>query len=367
MKSRKWIFYIGLMAIVVMFGVAMKPDTEEAKSNSTQAASDTTVKGRAVQALGIQPLHFEANQGQTDAQVKFLSRGQGYSLFLTPKESVVALSRKSKGSERSAIEETAVVRMAWKGADPNAKVTGLEPLAGKTNYLIGSDQSKWRTNVESFAKVKYENLYPGINLVFYGNQQQMEYDFVVAPGAEPNAIRLAFAGEETLSIDKQGNLVIQAGREKVVQKAPVVYQEVNGTRQPVAGSYVKKGKHEVGFKVASYDTGKTLYIDPVFSFSTFLGGSSYDYAQAVAVDSSNNIYLTGYTGSTNFPTTAGTYISTANLNSAQGYYSVFVSKISSTGSLVYSTYVGTDNTSDKGRGIAVDSSGNATTVRLLTE
>lgn len=359
MKTRKWIIFIGLMAIVVMLGLVMKPDIQGTVSHPTEAASNTIVKERAVQALGLRPLHFEANKGQTDAQVKFVSRGQGYSLFLTPTESVVALSRKSEGSEISATEETAVVRMAWKGADPHAKVTGLEPLAGKTNYLIGNDPSKWRTNVESFAKVKYENLYPGINLVFYGNQQQMEYDFVVAPGVDPNVIRLTFAGEESLSIDKQGNLVIQSGREKVVQKAPVVYQEVGGTRQLVAGSYVKKGKHEVGFQVASYDAGKTLYIDPVFSFSTFLGGTSYDYAQAVAVDSSNNIYVTGYTGSTNFPTTAGTYISTANLNSAQGYYSVFVSKISSTGSLVYSTYVGTNNTSDKGRGIAVDSSGNA--------
>lgn len=349
-NGKKWSIAMVITVLVTIVGFWMKPGTQGARSHPTEAASDTIVKERAVQVLGKQPLHFEENQGQTDSQVNFLSRGQGYSLFLTPTESVVALSRKSEGKEISATEKTAVVRMAWKGADPHVKVTGLESLAGKSNYLIGSDQSKWRTNVESFAKVKYENLYPGINLVFYGNQQQMEYDFVVAPGVDPNAIRLAFAGEGSLSIDKQGNLVIQVGREKVVQKAPVVYQEVNGTRQPVAGSYVKKGKHEVGFQVASYDAGKTLYIDPVFSFSSFLGGSGYDYAQGVAVDSSNNIYVTGYTNSTNFPSATG---------HMRTDYDVFVTKISSAGAIVYSTYVGTSNTDDKGYGIAVDSSGNA--------
>lgn len=360
MKTRKWIIFIGLMALVVMFGITMKPSTEGARLDSTQAASDATVKERAVHFLGKQPLHFEANQGQTDAQVKFLSRGQGYSLFLTPTESVVALSKKIEGNEISATEETAVVRMAWKGADPHVKVTGLESLAGKSNYLIG-DQSKWRTNIESFAKVKYENLYPGINLVFYGNEKQLEYDFIVAPGVDPKAIRLTFAGEESLSIDKQGNLVIQAGREKVVQKVPVVYQEANGTRQPVAGSYVKKGKHEVGFQVASYDTGKTLYIDPVFSFSTFLGGNSYDYTKGVAVDSSKNIYVTGYTSSLNFPTTTGTLNPSCpgGCTYDSTYYHVFVTKYSQTGTVVYSTYVGANNTSDKGYAIAVDGSGNA--------
>ncbi len=294
-------------------------------------------------------MQFEENKGQADGQVKFLSRGRGYSLFLTPTESVITLNRASATVGQTAEQKTVVVRMSWNGADPQAKVTGHEPLEGKSNYLIG-DQSQWRTNISSFAKVRYEKLYPGIDLVFYGNQNQLEYDFVVAPGADPNVIRLGFAGEDRLSIDKQGNLVIHAGKDKIMQKAPVVYQEVNGSRQQVAGSYVTKGKHEVGFQVASYDEGKTLYIDPVFAFSTFLGGSGYDYAKGVAVDSSNNIYVTGYTNSTNFPGATG---------HAGSDYDVFVMKISPAGAVVYSTYVGSGNTNDKGYAIAVDSSGNA--------
>ena len=349
-RSRMWAYGAG--AVVIAFlGIGFMSQTgKNTTGKVTQSAVGAPIKTLAVQMLGAQPLHFEANQGQTDAAVKFLSRGRGYTMFLTSTETVVALSRSSSKTDAVSPGERAVVRMAWKGADPKVRVTGLEQLPGKSNYLIGGDRSQWRTDIASFGKVHYENLYPGINLVFYGNQKQLEYDFVVAPGADPNAIRLSFAGEQRLNIDKQGNLVIRAGREKLVQKAPLVYQEVNGTRQQIAGSYVKKGAHEVGFQVASYDAGKTLYIDPVFTFSTFLGGSGYDYAKAVAVDSSNNIYVTGYTSSTDFPgatTRAGTD------------YDVFVVKLGPTGTLAYSTYVGTSNTQDKGYAIAVDSSGNA--------
>lgn len=274
-KSRKGLLgiTIGLAALLIMLGIVMKFNNHRAAKPSDFAAFDADAKKRVMQSLGNQPLHFEANHGQTDAQVKFISRGRGYTLFLTSTESVLALSREKSKSGESLAQETTVVRMKWKGADSLAQASGMQPLAGKSNYLIGSDPAAWRKNVPSFEKVRYENLYPGIDLVFYGNQQQLEYDFVVAPGSDPNVIRLAFAGEDKLNIDEQGNMVIHSGKEKIVQKAPVVYQEVNGARQLVAGSYVKKGKHEVGFKIASYDAKKTLYIDPVFVFSSFFGGN----------------------------------------------------------------------------------------------
>ena len=163
----------------------MKFSNHKAAKPSDFAAFDADAKKRVMQSLGKQPLHFETNKGQVDAQVKFLSRGNGYALFLTSTESVLALSRRSRQAGESSAHETTVVRMKWKGADPLARVAGMAPLAGKSNYLIGSDPAAWRKDVPSFEKVRYENLYPGIDLMFYGNQQQLEYDFVVAPGSDP--------------------------------------------------------------------------------------------------------------------------------------------------------------------------------------
>ncbi len=354
-KIVKLSLIVASLAVLAGFGTGLLVPKHDGATARTDRQAVSAAKKKIMDVYGNVPLHFEANQGQIDGPAKFLSRGQGYSMFLTPTELVIALRRENAQGE--APVKSALVRMAWKGADPQARITGVDQLAGKSNYLIGSDQSKWRTNVPSYAKVRYEKLYPGIDLVFYGNQQQLEYDFVVAAGADPNAIRLSFAGEERLSIDKQGNLVVHTGKEKLVQKVPVVYQEVNGAKQQIAGSYVKKGEHEIGFRLAAYDAAKTLYIDPVFAFSTFLGGSGYDFAQSVAVDSANNIYVTGYTASLNFPTTTGTYATSLGIPS--GYNTVFVSKLSPTGALMYSTYVGTTNTSDTGRSIAVDSTGNA--------
>ena len=357
-RKRFWIAAAGLV-MAGMLCLALTADNRRISPLEGAAVSQGSAARGILAAFGKQPLHFEANEGQSAGPVKFLSRGKGYSLFLTPTESVIALSRTNAKTSMPGAQKTAVVRMAWKGADPRTTVTGLDRLAGTTNYLIGNDRAKWRTDIASYGRVQYQGLYPGIDLVFYGNQQQLEYDFVVAPGADPKTIRLVFAGEDRLSIDKQGNLVIHTGGDRLVQKVPLVYQEQNGVRQQVAGSYIKKNEHEIGFRIASYDADRTLYIDPMFSFSTFLGGSGYDYAEGVAVDSANNIYVTGYTGSTNFPTTAGTYLSSLSLNTNSGYYSTFVTKITSSGAMAYSTYVGTTNTSDKAWAIAVDSSGNA--------
>ena len=255
--------------------------------------------------------------------------------------------------------KASVVRMTWPGADQRVQPVGDEPAAGMTNYLIGSDPSQWRRGVCSFGKVRYRDLYPAIDLVFYGNQEQLEYDFVVAPGGDPRDIRLRFQGHDAVRIDKQGNLVIRSGSTDIIQHAPVIYQEHNGTRRQIAGRYAKVNRHEFGFSVADYDRANTLYIDPVLTFSSFLGGNLNTYAKAVAVDSAGNAYVTGYTASTNFPTTPGVY-GTSCATCATNANDVFVTKISPTGVLVYSTYVGSaGSTDDKGYAIAVDSAGNA--------
>jgi len=317
-------------------------------------------------AYGKLPLSFELNRGQTDSRVKFLSRGSGYTFFLTPDEAVMVLrsaptakgdktapgaaSRKVPTHEKTA--PPAVLRMRMVGANPKPAVAGLDALPGKSNYFIGDDPQKWRTGVANFSKVKYAGVYPGIDLVFHGNQRQLEYDFVVAPGGDPGAIRLAWKGAKRIEVDGRGDLVLHVAGGRVVHHAPVVYQEIDGSRHEIRGSYVLRGKDQVGFRVASYDRSSPLVIDPVLLYSTYFG--NYCEALGIAVDGSGNAYVTGLTGSANFPT-AGP------LQAAHGGgpYDAFVSKLNAAGSaLTYSTYLG-GSWEDQGFGIAVDVSGNA--------
>jgi hypothetical protein len=295
---------------------------------------------RIVAAYGKLPLSFEANRGQTDVQVKFLSRGHGYGLFLTGTATVLALSRangvaargelrtgsvREEGSfdPRTTDTTSAVLRMELAGANPAACVVGVDELPGRSNYLIGNDPKKWRTDVPHYARVKYERVYPGIDLVHYGNQQQLEYDFIVAPGAKPEAIRLSFEGAEGMEIDAQGDLVLHTAAGEIREHKPAVYQEIAGVRQTIAGSYLLRSENEVGFAVAQYDTSKPLVIDPVLSYSTYLGGSGSESGAGIAVDGAGNAYVTGSTSSADFPTTPGTLPRGGNQDA-------FVAKIDST-------------------------------------
>ena len=307
-----------------------------------RTAAETPAASRAMAAVVRQPQRFEAlDRG-------LLARGRGYAMMLSAGSAAVSMNGTST-----------VLRMTWPGADQRVQPVGDELAAGTTNYLIGSDPSQWRRDVPSFGRVRYHGLYPAIDLVFYGNQERLEYDFIVAPGGNPRDIRLRFSGQDAVRIDAQGNLVIRAGATNIIQRAPVIYQEHNGTRRQIAGKYVKVNRHEFGFSVADYDRASTLSIDPVLTFSSFLGGNADTYAKAVAVDSAGNAYVTGYTAATNFPTTPGVY-ATSCATCTSTFNDVFVTKISATGVLVYSTYVGSGgNTDDRGYGIAVDSAGNA--------
>jgi hypothetical protein len=328
--------------------------------------ADPKAQAKILDSYGKLPLSFEANHGQTDTQVKFLSRAGGYTLFLTGDEAVLALSGKKTSTNKAKIagaaqtfkssmaqpKAGAVLRMKLRNANPAVKVTGTDELAGTSNYFIGNDPAKWRTNVPTYAKVKYEGIYSGIDLVYYGNQRQLEYDFIVAPGADPRRIVFDVRGAKRIRRDEHGELVLKIGEGEIRWHKPAVYQEKNGARQEIAARYAITDTHRVGFEVAAYDANRPLYIDPLI-YSTYLGGSSDDYGTGIAVDSAGNAYVTGYTISTDFPT----------MNPLQptngGGADAFVSKISPTGSaLIYSTYLG-GSIDDLGAGIAVDSVGSA--------
>ncbi len=319
----------------------------------TVPSSIRPVKGRQanlVEGYGRLPLAFEANKGQTDSQVKFLSRGAGYSLFLTPAEAVLMLGPSAVSNGHS---NSAVLRMRLSGANPRTTVSGQDKLPGKSNYFMGSDPQKWHTSVPQYAKVRYAGIYPGVDLVYYGNQRELEYDFLVQPGANPKQIRLQIEGARRLHL-KQGDLILTSTEGDVCLRSPHVYQEVNGIRRDVRGHYAITGTNEVGFHVSDYDRKRALIIDPVLAYSTFLGGNLGDAAAKIAVDAAGNAYVTGTTVSTDFPT----------VNAIQSSYGggdgdVFVTKINSEGTaLVYSTYLG-GTAADYAGGIAVDAAGNA--------
>ena len=256
-------------------------------------------------AYGNLPLSFEPNEGQTNSQVEFLSRGRGYKLFLTTTETVLSLRRhaapKANRGEDSEDTSGAVLRMKLVGANPSPRITGLEELPGKSHYFIGNDPAKWRTDVPTYAKVKYEDVYPRVDLVYYGNQGQLEYDLIVAPGSDPKAIYLAFGGGNELEIDAQGDLALHAGDGQVRLQKPLVYQETDGIRQKISEAFVLNARRQVGFEVGPYDADKPLIIDPVLSYSTYLGGTAIDRGFGIAVDGAGNAYVTGGTSSINFP------------------------------------------------------------------
>jgi len=332
-------------------------------SITSRSAADPAKESLARAAYGALPLSFEANQGQADSQVKFLSHGGGYSLFLTPTEAVFSLSghtaRKTDRGSLSRSEakldqpSTAVTSMRMKlfGANPEPQVEGLDELPGKSNYFIGNDPEKWRTNIPSYAKVKHRDVYPGVDLIYYGNQQQLEYDFVVAPGANPDIINLSFAAVKNTRIDRRGDLLLEIAGGQIRQHKPVIYQDESGVKQYVEGRYLLRGKHRVGFEIAKYDTSKPLIIDPTFVYSTYLGDVT-TLGIGIAVDVAGNAYVTGYT-STNFPTA-----NPLQSNNA-GNTDAFVTKLNATGTgLIYSTYLG-GSKQDQGNGIALDAAGNA--------
>ena len=332
-------------------------------------------RGQTGSNYGNTPLMFEANQGQTDPQVKFLSRGSGYSVFLTtggmalalhsvetapvaPETSAVSnpivakhsLIRQQEGMLRQTKSTSIAIELV--GAATNPTITGEQPLKTRVNYFIGRDPSKWRRNIPTYRTIRYHNVYPGIDLVYYGNDHRIEYDFDLAPGADAQKIQFSVKGADALNVDAEGNLVLAKGATKLVFQTPAIYQENHGARSTVSGSYVLRDSSHVGFAVGPHDTQKPLVIDPVLVYSTYLGGSSDDFSNGIAVDSSGDAYVVGLTDSPDFPlANLGTYTSTQ--------YRIFLTEFDPTGAtLLFADYFGGTSGEDQAYAIALDSLGN---------
>ena len=319
------------------------------------------------ESYGKNPLAFEANQGQADARVRFLSQGTGYALFFTAKEAVVVMRKSAaESSTTSSVSEPqpfAAMRMRFVGGNRSPRVSGSDELPGKVNYFIGNDPKQWRSGVSTFARVRYENVYPGVSVVYYGTPGRLEYDLVIARGVDPKIIALDCLGASQVRIDSQGNLrLVIAGSDLLLSKPHIYQMTPNGParRKSIPGGYLLKAGGHVGFQVGEYDRNQPLIIDPVLTYSTYLGGSGYDAGTAIAVDTSGSTYVTGFTRSTNFPVTAGALqTSCGTTGTCNGYFwDAFVTKLNSTGQLVYSTYLG-GSANDIGKAIAVDASGSA--------
>jgi beta-propeller repeat-containing protein/centrosomal CEP192-like protein len=311
---------------------------------------DGPARARLAKQYGELPLSFEANEGQVDSHAKFVARGRGYIALLEPREFVLGLTA-SKDRKR-----TTALRMRLVRANAAARISGVDMLPGKSNYFVGDNPGRWRSNIPTYAKVRYLDIYPGVDLVSYGNQRQLEYDFVLAPRADVARLRLRIEGASKVVVDDQGNLALDTGNGQLSFRRPIAYQYRRlhpGERRVIPANYVLRPDHEIGFKVASYDPTQPLVIDPVLSYSTFLGNNGGDVGEGIAVDASGNAYVTGSTGSLNFPTASPLQ------KASGGGADVFVAKLNSTGSaLTYSTYLG-GGSDDLGSAIAIDSSGNA--------
>jgi hypothetical protein len=302
-------------------------------------------------------LAFEPNVGQSDPQVKFLSRADGYTLFLTGSETVFLLKAQDRESNARS-QRGSALRLHFLNSNATAPLEASEQLVGKTNYFMGSNPKNWHSGVATFGKLTQRGVYPGVDVIYYGNQKQLEYDFIVAPNANPRAIELAFDGDQKLKVDANGDLVISTAAGEVRMREPLAYQEdARGNRQIVAANYASRGLHGVGISIGKYDTSRQLIIDPILEYSTYLGGSNIDGANAIAVAQDKTAFVAGGTFSTDFPTA---HPLQPNHGGPDDFSrDAFVAKLSADGSQVlYATYLGGEN-EDEATGIAVDTFGDA--------
>ncbi|HET7840632.1 MAG TPA: choice-of-anchor D domain-containing protein, partial [Terriglobia bacterium] len=358
-------------------------EVRRAPSSSDLSASSRP--GNGAQALARQPLAFEKNTGQFEDGVSFVARRRGRSFAVTRSGIMIALAEGDAAAQHHTSEnptahsrttrEAALVRMTLPGADPARPAIGTGELPGKTNYFFGSDTQKWTRDVPTYEKVNVHGIYPGIDLIYYGNQSRLEYDFVLAPGANPKSIRLKFEGQSGLRIEKHsGDLVLNTPAGEIRFHRPLVYQSDSrrdsslsaGNQRTVTGRYILTASNEVSFRVGRHDPARELVIDPIISFSTYLAGTVNDAIQGLAIDSSGNVYVTGTTYSLDFPVTPGAFQRVCGSSTRQCVEpylsSPFISKLSADGStLMYSTFLGRGTTTSADNGsvanaIAVDSS-----------
>lgn len=348
--------WVLLASVLLMVGPGLpapRPSLLPAAGAATQAGDEA--------ALSRLPLQFEANEGQADAEARFVAHGSGYNVFLTPREATLALSPSRPG------QPPAVVSLQFVGAAAEPPLVGEARLPGVVNYYLGRDPSRWHTGIPTYRQVRYRELYPGIDLLFFGTGGQLEHDFVIAPGADPDAIRLRVHGADALEVEATGDLLLSVDGGQVRLLKPFIYQEVDGARLPIAGGYLLHGEGQFGYQVAAYDPGRPLVIDPVLSYATYLGGSGDESGYDVALDSAQNMVVVGRTNSTDFPLMnawqpefgGGGVDCPSDETPYRLCYDTFVAKLNATGTaLVYATYLGLPG-DDEGRAVAVDQAGNA--------
>ena len=275
------------------------------------------------------PLSFEANQGQVNPQVKYLARGEGYTLFLTSDAMVLGLRSAKAGNG------TQWLRMALRGAASEPAIVGDDQLTARSNYFVGNDRSKWQTNIPTYSRVRYQQVYPGVDLVYYGRQGHLENDFEVNPGVNPNIIAWQLEGAEKVRVDESGNLILTVAGNEVRLQQPRAYQREGERQHEVSVRYRIHGQ-TISFALGKYDRRQKLVIDPVLTYSTYLGGSGGETAYGVALDASNNVFVSGVTASTNFPSTSAGFQTT---NDGDG--DIFVAEFNAAGTgLVFSTFLG---------------------------
>jgi len=325
-----------VLAAVAIAGVGAGSATPRAQV----AKDDAAVSGST---LAKAPFYFEANEGQVDERVQYFARGSEGSLFLTSREAVFDLRASGKPNG-------GVVRMGLHGAR-QAKARGAEPAGVGVRYFHGKDPSKWNPDVATFKKVEYAQVYPGIDLVYYGTDGALEYDFQVAPGADPENIALSFSGQQGMEIGADGALTIHAGERDLRQEPPVAYQEHDGQRRKVDARFALDGENQVRFALADYDPSLPLVIDPKLVFSTFLGGNGMEKGTGIALDSAGDVYVTGTTFSGTFPVTDD-----AAQPEAFGGSEAYVAKYAADGALIYSSFLGGSSFETSG-GIAVGADG----------
>jgi hypothetical protein len=367
---------VAVAAIGIAGSASLRSHRASASAQPVAAAAKQApalnARGRVQASMATLPLAFEANQGQTDPQVKYMARGNGYTVFLTANDTVFAMSQASPSrlSGRhglsaashpvaTAKQVPAAIHMKPVGGNSHPQIAAGRELPGRTNYFIGSDPSKWQQGVKQYATVSYRDVYPGVDMAFHGQQRQLEFDFVVAPGANPGRIAMGFTGAKKLSVDAAGDLLLASATDDVVLHKPVAYQEKDGKRELVEAAFDVKSNREAAFSLGTYDHQRELVIDPSLSYATYVGGASEDEAFAIALDGSGNAYVTGQTNSLAF-----------NGKPAGPNFNVFVTKVNSTGTGfgytdIFEATGGGTNCSAAGTGncsgnaIAVDGSGNA--------
>ncbi len=372
-KGAKAFFVLALsLALANVLPMSSANAKPRAKNLPASAQPDKKLSKQVDKAYAKLPLTFEPA-----SPTQFIARGNGYSLALSPTTATLAFSSsKSKDDKHDAASglpttrndqlTTDTLQMQLVGANPTARIEGVDQLEAQTNYLLGNDPAKWRVSVKNYAKVKCANVYEGIDMLYYGNRRDLEYDFKLAPGADYQSIALAFDGAKQMRLDANGDLVLSTANGEVRQPKPVAYQEINGTRRDVACHYVfvneskaapqmnPKAGQQIRFALGDYDKSQPLIIDPVLAYSTYLGGNGTDEGTAITVDVAGNLYVAGFTTSTNFPT----------LNASQptiggGQQDAFIAKLNASGTaLLYATYIG-GNGQDNASSIAVDAAGNA--------